>query len=463
MNACCCTYAQQVCPCCRRCAKDDAIFCQEAERTQVMCSGHRIVEIPGVLCPPCGGRRNTSRNVPHFNSRVLEDAGAATTGSTGNGRRRLSLEHILGFAAKDKSSSNTNSHNRSGRQSLVERLPSLFRGTTTAAAWRAQHQDVNLFASTKYASAAVSPNTNNMMGEVELDRVSLNDSQDTIWFPARKRVHVRTVSGQPTVVPAETVSQNTPAHNLLASPPQQGSMAISDATGSSRKPLAAAHVEESGQKSHAPARGERQSESRLERTPGSLLTGTRSDAMFGHGREPTPPIPERNPLRLIARTLHRQNSGEVTWSAPNARRSSAPGYVNDVSDLTSVPDVSYFATVSSISPPASDEASEDRLLGSSSKVAGHSRQEELREPGYIGSHHPTRVSSLLSPAEPTGAGPESAMPPRPSSGSMNRIHRVKESPPPSRRTRRRRRPRVPYRTTSRRRGPPTCSSSVYSQ
>ncbi|KAK4082519.1 hypothetical protein Purlil1_11177 [Purpureocillium lilacinum] len=361
MDKCCCTYAQQICPSCGRRAKDVAIFCQEAKRTDVMCSGHRIVDIPGELCPRCSGKRNASRNTPHHYSHAPGNAATVTTGGNTVGRRRLSLTNLLGLTSKGSQSNLQKYVKKPDLQSMVERVSSLGTGTTTAAAWRAQHRDADRFLSTRYDSAEMPPDR--VQAEVVLDCVSLPDSQSTIWFPTTERI--RAMPGQPATVPTEARRRDTSAQDFLPSPQIQKPGAGLVTRVSASGPLSAPHADDmvQGRQEHVLDRPH--DGSQFDRTAGTSLRRMQSDRRSLLGGEPTPPVPERNPRRLNAGTLQRRDSEETTWSALDPKRLSVPGFNTAEPSVADVPCLAIIPrpVQPSISPSTAGEVGLDVRLG----------------------------------------------------------------------------------------------------
>ncbi|KAJ6446859.1 hypothetical protein O9K51_01632 [Purpureocillium lavendulum] len=186
MGTCTCTHAQQVCPRCRRRAKDEVVLCLEARRIGVICSTYRKVDIPGETCPECAGRavrRHTSQNSPYL-SGWLPQSAADANNARGTGHRRQSLGQALGLAAKESLS------NMRNYMKKPERVPSPGAGTLTAAAWRATHKDVDVFATTRYESAVAPRDKVIIRGRTVLDCEALsNASRSTIWFPPIDQTH----------------------------------------------------------------------------------------------------------------------------------------------------------------------------------------------------------------------------------------------------------------------------------
>ncbi len=461
MDKCCCTYAQQICPSCGRRAKDVAIFCQEAKRTDVMCSGHRIVDIPGELCPRCSGKRNASRNTPHHYSHAPGNAATVTTGGNTVGRRRLSLTNLLGLTSKGSQSNLQKYVKKPDLQSMVERVSSLGTGTTTAAAWRAQHRDADRFLSTRYDSAEMPPDR--VQAEVVLDCVSLPDSQSTIWFPTTERI--RAMPGQPATVPTEARRRDTSAQDFLPSPQIQKPGAGLVTRVSASGPLSAPHADDmvQGRQEHVLDRPH--DGSQFDRTAGTSLRRMQSDRRSLLGGEPTPPVPERNPRRLNAGTLQRRDSEETTWSALDPKRLSVPGFNTAEPSVADVPCLAIIPrpVQPSISPSTAGEVGLDVRLGSSCENNTHSRPRGTANVGHHELERPIQVSPPLPLTRLPSTGLESTKFPHLSSPTTDRIQPLKDSQSSARRTRRRCRPQVPVRTTSRRAAPPSCSSSVYSQ
>ncbi|KAL3965141.1 hypothetical protein ACCO45_002145 [Purpureocillium lilacinum] len=278
---------------------------------------------------------------------------------------------------------------------MVERVSSLGTGTTTAAAWRAQHRDADRFLSTRYDSAEMPPDR--VQAEVVLDCVSLPDSQSTIWFPTTERI--RAMPGQPATVPTEARRRDTSAQDFLPSPQIQKPGAGLVTRVSASGPLSAPHADDmvQGRQEHVLDRPH--DGSQFDRTAGTSLRRMQSDRRSLLGGEPTPPVPERNPRRLNAGTLQRRDSEETTWSALDPKRLSVPGFNTAEPSVADVPCLAIIPrpVQPSISPSTAGEVGLDVRLGSSCENNTHSRPRGTANVGHHELERPIqhKVSSLV--------------------------------------------------------------------